>query len=124
MALDRVRQAPIEARADRGLVAPELRDDGLLAFLHDEEAGAQPDQHHHRGHQARADARAFHVRLEIAAAAAEAAVVTAAAPALAAEEAAQLAVEIAPEFVQVRRALIGAAAVLGLLRIGAVAFGL
>ena len=125
MALDRVRQAPVEAGAHGGLVAAELGDHGLLAFLHDEEAGAQPDQHHHRGHQAGADAGALHVGLEVAAAAAKPPLSRT--PALAAEQAAQLAVEIAPELVQVGRALVGALAspvAFGLLRVGPVVVGL
>jgi hypothetical protein len=125
MALDRVRQAPVETRAHGGLVAAELRDDGLLAFLHDEEAGTQPDQDHDRCDEARADARAFHVGLEVAAASVEAAVVSAAAPSLAPEKATELAVEVAPELVKVRRTLVrSAAAVFRLLRIGPVVFGL
>src|SRR5690606_25187224 len=96
VALDRIRQAPVEARAHGRLVAAELGDHGLLAFLHDEEAGPQPDQHDDRGDEAGADAGALHVRLEVAAvAAATAEPAPAATPATVAEQAAELAVEVA-----------------------------
>src|SRR6185369_8491473 len=109
VALDRVRQAPVEARADGGAVLAEARDHGLLAFLHDEDAGAHPDHHHHDRDQAGADAGALHVRLEVAVAAATEA--AAAAALAAAEQATELAVEVAPQFVEVGRPLVGALAV-------------
>src|SRR5690606_33439643 len=51
MLLQRVRQAPVEASANGALVFTELRDDGLLAFLHDKESCTQPDQHSHACNQ-------------------------------------------------------------------------
>ena len=68
--LERIRQAPLEAGIDRVAVAAERGDDGLLAFLHDEEAAAEPDQRHDAGDQAGADAGALHVGLEARTAAA------------------------------------------------------
>jgi hypothetical protein len=104
MALDRIGQAPVETRTHGGLVAAELGDDGLLAFLDNEESGAKPDQHDHCRHQAGADAGTLHVGLETATAAIAAVVGTFA---LSAEQAAQLAVEITPELIQVRRPWLG-----------------
>src|SRR6185295_5191637 len=109
VALDRVRQPPVEAGAHGGAVASEARDDRLLAFLHDEDAGAHPDHHHHDRDQAGAHPGALHVGLEVAVAAA--AEVAAAAPAPAAEQAPELAVEVAPQFVEVGRPLVRALAV-------------
>ena len=97
----------------RVAVAAEGRDHRLLAFLHDEHAAAQPDQHHHAGDQADADAGALHVGLErrpaIGAAARRCG--RALAAALAAEQAAELAVEVAPQLVQVGRAVVAPAVV-------------
>lgn len=110
VALDGIRQAPVEAGIDRRLVAAELRHHGLLAFVHDEEAGPEPDENAHRRHQAEAEAGILHVRPIAVAATAIAAAGGAIAAALAAEEAAQLAVEVAPEFIEVGRALVRALA--------------
>ncbi|WP_240651415.1 MULTISPECIES: hypothetical protein [unclassified Variovorax] len=107
MALDGVRQTPVETSTHGALVAAELGDDSLLAFVHDEEAGAEPDQDGHRGHEADAEARVLHVGLVAVAATAAAAAVGTVAAALAAEETAELAIEVAPEFVKVGRSLVG-----------------
>src|SRR5690606_5182411 len=113
-ALDRVWQTPVEACPHRRVVAAESGDDGLLAFLDDEDARAHPDDDDHDGDQAGADARTLHVGLEtspaaIAATSAEATPAFAAAPAT--EQASELAVEVAPELVEIRRALVGATVV-------------
>ena len=50
MALNGIRQTPIEARSDGFFVASELGDDRLLAFLHNEEARAQPNQRRDQQH--------------------------------------------------------------------------
>ncbi len=105
--LDGVRQAPVEAGVDRGLVLAELGDDGLLPFLDDEEAGAQPDQHGHRGDQADAHASVLHVGLESTARSIAGTTAAAVAPA---EEASELAVEVTPQFIQVWRLALGIAA--------------
>jgi hypothetical protein len=106
VALDRVRQPPVEAGAHGGAVASEARDHRLLAFLHDEDAGAHPDHDHDDGDQAGAHARALHVGLEVAVAAA--AEVPPLPPRAAAEQAAELAVEVAPQLVEVGRPLVRA----------------
>ena len=43
VALDGIRQAPIETSTDGRPVLAKLRDDGLLTLLHDEKSSAQPD---------------------------------------------------------------------------------
>jgi hypothetical protein len=58
------RAAPLEAGVHRVAELAEGGDHGLLAFLHDEEAAAEPDQQRHDGDQAGADAGALHVGLE------------------------------------------------------------
>ena len=108
--LNWIRQTPVEAGADRGAVFSELGNDGLLPFLDNEEAGAQPDQQHDTGNQADADAGTFHVRLKTTTgAAASATRATAAGILQSAKQTAEFAVEITPQFVQIGRPLIGAA---------------
>jgi hypothetical protein len=102
MALDGVRQAPVDACAHGALVLAELGDDGLLAFLHDEDARAHPDDEGDARDQAHAHARAAHVGRLAAASIADGGLATAAAR-LAAEQAGQLAVQVAPQFVQIGR---------------------
>src|SRR5690606_29206421 len=121
MALHGVWQAPVEARAHGAVVAAELRDDGLLAFLHDEEAGAQPDEHRDADDEARAETGGLGVGVEAGSATATTIAPTVVGSALAvgpavAQQATELAVEVAPEFVQVGRALVGALAPRGALR--------
>ena len=108
--LERIREAPLEAGVDGVAVAAERGDDGLLAFLDDEEAAAEPDQRRRRRRSAPAPMPAlFMFGLEVRAAAGVAAAVAAArAAALAAEQAAQLAVEVAPQLVEVGRAVAAA----------------
>jgi hypothetical protein len=109
--LEGIGHAPLQPGVGGVAELAERGHDGLLAFLDDEDAAAQPDQRDDASDQAGADAGALHVGLEVRAAGA-AAVVTAAravaAPAalLAAEQAAELAVEVAPEFVEVGRAVV------------------
>jgi hypothetical protein len=103
--LEGIRHAPLEAGVHRVAVAAEGHHHRLLAGLHDEEAAAQPDQRHHGGDQAHADAGALHVGLEVVAAVAGA---VAARPA-AAEQPAQLAVEVTPQLIEVGGAVAAAA---------------
>ncbi len=90
-------KAPIEARIHGRFVFAELRNDRLLPLLHNEEAGAQPNQHQHAHDQAGADTRTFHVGLKVSAAIARWWFFRAT------KQTAQLPVEIAPEFIQIRR---------------------
>jgi hypothetical protein len=105
MALNRVRQTPIETSASGGFEAPELGDDGLLPFLDNEKSGAQPNQCSHGSDDDQAKAGIFHVGLE--ATATWAASATAPARFAAAEQAAQLAVEITPQLIQIGWTCIG-----------------
>jgi hypothetical protein len=108
--LERIREAPLEAGVDGVAVAAERGDDGLLPFLDDEDAAAEPDQDDDAADQRRADAGAPQVGLEVRPAARIAATAVAAlGVAAAAEEAAQLAVEVAPELVEVGRPVVAAA---------------
>ena len=103
VALDRIRQAPVEAGRFCPLVFTELRDDRLLPLVDDEEPGAQPDQDGDCSDQPSPQTGAFHVRLKSAGAATPAATGIA----TAAKQAAEFAVEIAPQLVQIRRPLVG-----------------
>ena len=94
MALNRVRQPPVEARQRGAAVLAELGDDRLLPLLDDEEAGSEPDQHHDTGNQARTQACVLHVGLKAAATATPGL-------AVAAKQAAQPAVEFAPQLLKV-----------------------
>ena len=112
VALDRVRQAPVDASTHSRAVLAELGDHRLLAFLNDEKAGPQPHQdassHQnastniaHEGGYLRALSTSTKVSIARA---------TRTAPcALVAKHLAQLAVEVAPEFIQIRGALVCAA---------------
>src|SRR6185436_17938497 len=85
--------------------------DGLLAFLHDEETAAEPDQRHDAGDQPGADAGAAHVWLKVRTSAATAGItraVLARAAALRAEQPTQFSVEVAPELVEIRGAVASA----------------
>ena len=64
MALDGVRQTPVETRAHCGVVFAELRNDPLLTFLHDEKSRAAPKHECHGTDQAQANARTFGVGIE------------------------------------------------------------
>mgnify|MGYP006900242968 CR=1 FL=1 len=101
--LEGIRQTPVETGTHGGVETAELRHDGLLAFLHDEEAGSGPDQDCHTGDQSDTDARA--ARRSAAQARASGGTLAIARPAVA-EQAVELVVEIAPELVHVRRALV------------------
>ena len=92
----------IEAGADRAVVAAELGDDGLLAFLHDEEAGAEPDQHQRAADHAQPDAGSLGPGLRPGNWPPGFATTRAAA-----EQARELAVEVLPELVEVGRSLVG-----------------
>ena len=108
--LERIREAPLEAGVDRVAVAAERGDDGLLAFLDDEDAAAEPDQRRRRRRSAPAPTPAL-LRLgwKFGPPPGVAAAVAALRAAAAAEQAAQLAVEVAPELVEVGRAVVAAA---------------
>jgi hypothetical protein len=82
----------------------ERRHNRLVTFLHDEEPAAQPDKRHHAGNQPSADAGALHVGLEMASRR-QGSVATSGAAALA-EQPAELAIEIAPQLVEVGRAVV------------------
>src|SRR5690606_14319093 len=101
--LDGVRQAPLEAWGLGALVLAELRDDGNLAFLDDVEAAGQPQQHQHQRHHAHPDAGAAWRRRSHSAAIAGPAV---AAPALASEKGPDAVVEVAPDLVEIGRAVV------------------
>ena len=62
MALYRIGQAPVETGTHRGLVTTKLRNHRLLALLHDEEAGSQPDHEHDGRDHPGAQTRVFHIR--------------------------------------------------------------
>ena len=110
--LEGIGQAPLEAGVDGVAVAPERGDHRLLAFLDDEDAAAEPDQDDDAADQRRADAGTAQVGLEVRAAVrVTGAVAAARAAAAPAEQAAQLAIEVAPQLVEVGRPV--AAAVLG-----------
>ena len=107
MALNWVRQTPVEARAHRGFVTTKLGDHGLLAFLHNEETGAQPDQkNHHPCGQGHAQTRVALARrtTRVVAVATRTLLGFRAArilARLATEQIAQFAVQIAPDFFQI-----------------------
>ena len=89
------------------MVLAELRDHRLLAFLHDEEPRAQPDQHRHTGDQPDANARRLGAGVETGASPSLTTTGSSAATTLpAAEQTAKLAVEVAPELIQVGRPLV------------------
>ena len=111
--LDGVRQTPVETRSHRCVVFAELRNNRLLALLHNEKTSAQPDQYSNPGNQASTDTSAFHVRLKpttrpVATTPTAAIVIAAASVFVAAEKACQFFVEITPEFIQIGRALVSA----------------
>jgi hypothetical protein len=76
--------------------ATELHDHGLLAFLNDEKATAQPDQRHQTGDHSQAKPGIGRIRRH----AAPRAVVVAAAAFLV-EDAAEFAVEVSPKLIQI-----------------------
>ena len=104
MSLNGVGHAPVETRTHRGVVFAKLGDDGLLTFLHDEKACGQPDQHGTAQDDPNAqvldEGRDFRsARTTTGAARTLGALATA----FAAKNLTQLAVEVAPQFVQIRR---------------------
>ena len=104
--LKRVGRAPLKAGVDCALVFAEISDNGLLAFLHHEKPAAQPDQCHHADDQASANAGVFHVGLKARTTATRTVgAIARSCRSFAAEQAAELVVEVAPEFVQVGRAI-------------------
>jgi hypothetical protein len=86
------------------VVFAELCDDGLLTFLHNEEARTQPNQKGYGANQPCAYACGFGVRLV---ATATSTARTAAAATLTTKEARELAIEIAPQFIEIGWALVG-----------------
>jgi hypothetical protein len=101
--LERVRPAELDAGFARVGEAAKGGDHRLLAFLDDEDAAAEPHQQRDAGDQAHADAGALHVGLEVAAAAVAPALrrTWVVPTALAAEQARELAVEVAPQLVEI-----------------------
>ncbi|KAG0735993.1 hypothetical protein G6F24_018519 [Rhizopus arrhizus] len=57
LALNGIRQAPLETGLRRALVFAELGHNRDLAFLHDVEAASRPDAPRHQGNDAPAEAR-------------------------------------------------------------------
>ena len=104
MPLHGVWQAPVKAGTHGGFVAAKTCDDGLLAFLHDEKTGPQPDQQGDDRNQAQAISGILHVGLKTAPTTTRG---TATAIAVAAEQSTQFAVEVTPQLIQVRWALVG-----------------
>ena len=107
MGLKRIGKAPLKT-CIRGVgVFAKRRDDGLAALLHNEKSTPQPNQDNHAADERCADASALHVRLELWAGWAIRA------PPLRAitlaKQAAQFAVEIAPQFVEIWGAFVAAA---------------
>ncbi|MPM16956.1 hypothetical protein SDC9_63338 [bioreactor metagenome] len=98
MSLNGIWQTPVQTGIHGGMVFAELGDDSLLAFLHDEHAGAQPDHGRHGSDHANANASALHARLEAAVTAVVGALVAAAA-----KQTRKLAVQIAEHLVKIRR---------------------
>src|SRR5262245_21509867 len=94
---------------------------GLLPFLHDEEAAAQPDQDDHTDDQAGAQAGTLHVGRKLAVTTRPALTLRST---LAAEQAAQLAIEVAPQFVEIGRTLVATATTGALVAGGLVALRL
>jgi hypothetical protein len=109
MTLHWIWQAPVETSAHGGVVTAKLRDHALLTFLHDEKPGAEPEQQGHARHQADSDACSPWVRTEPATGRTIATPATATAI-VATEQTSQLAIEISPQLIKVRRALVRAGA--------------
>ena len=84
----------------------EREDDGLLAFLHDEESAAQPQQCSHAQDQPAAQPEDTSVRRAVRTACRRLAAAIPPARCLATKQAAEFLVEIAPEFVQVGRTIV------------------
>ncbi|EKD97316.1 MAG: hypothetical protein ACD_23C00970G0001, partial [uncultured bacterium] len=70
VAFDRIGKTPIETRPLGALVLAETRNDCLLAFLNNENAGSHPDHKHNPSDESNAHARALHVWLKTTAIAA------------------------------------------------------
>src|SRR6185369_12008629 len=104
LGLEGVRHAPLEAGIHRLAVATEGHDHALLAFLNDEEAAAEPDQHDDARDQTDTDAGPLEVTWLPRTA------LVGARAAATAEEVAQLAIEVAPELVEVRWPVVAAVA--------------
>src|SRR3569832_1835623 len=99
MALDRIGPAPVETSRRHVAVAAKARHDGSLAFLNDEKSADQPQEHYDDGDNADTDAGAAHIGLETAAR------IAAASAAFLAELPDQTLIEIAPELIELRRAV-------------------
>src|SRR3569832_1149900 len=99
MALDRIGPAPVETSRRHVAVAAKARHDGSLAFLNDEKSADQPQEHYDDGDNADTDAGAAHIGLETAAR------IAADSAAFLAEQPVQTMIEIAPELIEIRRAV-------------------
>jgi len=106
--LEGVRQAPSEARFGGFFELAELKHDAALGLVDDVEAGGQPDEQDENGQEADAAAQEAGIEVHLG----HATVVAAIAAALLAQQAGKTPVEIAPEFFQVRRPLVGPARVI------------
>jgi hypothetical protein len=109
MTLDRIRPAPVEAGWRHMAVFSKGQHHPGLALLHDEKPAGQPQKKRNNGNDADTDARTLHVRRQTAAR------ISAAIPV--AEQAVQALIEIAPQLVEVRRAVIGLFAAVALVLI-------
>ena len=106
MRLEGIREAPLEPGVRRVAVLPEGSHDGLLTFLDDKETAAQPHKHGHPSDQASTDASLPHVARHLRAITRRRVPRRRGARGLLPEKPIELAVEIAPEFVEIRRALV------------------
>jgi hypothetical protein len=95
MSLNRIRHTPLKTSAHGAVITTKLRDHGLLAFLNNEETGAQPNQNSDTCNDTNAYPSGFGTWWLHAAATALPATT------LATEQAAEFAVEITPELVQI-----------------------
>ena len=101
MALNGVRDAPIETCTCGAVVTPKLGDNGLLTLLNNKETCSQPNQDHNSRHQAQQTAGLLEIRVEATTTARG--LITASA--VLTQEFIQFAVEFAPKFIQIGGAI-------------------
>jgi hypothetical protein len=99
MSLHRVGQPPIKSGTHRVFELAKLRNNSLLAFLHNEESCAKPYQNRNTSDKPYTHPCIFHVGLKAVATIRWATATTI----LAAKESGQFAIEITPKLVQIRR---------------------
>lgn len=103
MRLEGIGAAPLKAGIHSVTEAAKRHDNSLLSFLHDEKPTAQPDQRNQTGNQACTNTGTLGVRCETTPLAAGTLTF------VAGENAAEFAVEIAPEFIEIRRTILATA---------------